>query len=70
MSVDPWGGGSDLDPKLRLKELGTYRPSAPDDRQTSRRPIHILRKPTVSVLDALLLMITLVGLLVVYLGTR
>jgi hypothetical protein len=59
MSIDPWGGGSDQDPKLRLRELGQYKqPGAGKTEQKSRR-VYSRQKPAVSVLDALLMLIGL-----------
>lgn len=61
MSHDPWGGGSDLDPKLRLKELGQYK--APQEASQVRRPYE-RRKPRISVLDALMIVLTACGVLI------
>ena len=65
MSHDAWGGGSDADPKLRLKELGTLKDSDAQNAvpQVPREPYRP-KKPAISVLDALMIIVTLTGLVV------
>lgn len=71
MSHDPWGGGSDADPKLRKRELDDLGRRI--ERATTRRrwwptiPEIIARtqvRPRFSVFDALLLIVLLLAILI------
>lgn len=79
MSHDPWGGGSDADPKLRLKELGAndaprqkivvrVPPVANDGRSAEAIKAAAKKVPDLSVWDALKAMAAI--LMLIYLISR
>ena len=66
MSHDAWGGGSDEDPKLRVKELNRLKglDELTEPLMRWRKP-YVKKKPAVSVFDALAVVITLVALFLI-----